>query len=267
MGPRGWATRAELLGRISARTLSSWVTSGTLVRLQAGVFATPAAAGRWRVRVAAALAGRGGAASHGTALALWELVTPRPGPVHVTVEDHRGARGSPGLVLHRNSAAYADGSTGCRSRPSSGRSSTRGGVLGHRCGPTSGQPRSRPSGDDSARPRTWPSSWIAALGCRIGPSSPPWWVCWPTDAAVNWRSGGAIRSCAPPACRPSPNSGTSPWAAIHSSWMPRTRTRCSLWRWTAPRSTGRGSSGSPTSVGTRSSRRSAGRRCATATAG
>ena len=108
VGPRGWATRAELLGRISARTLSSWVTSGTLVRLQAGVFATPAAAGRWRVRVAAALAGRGGAASHGTALALWELVTPRPGPVHVTVEDHRSARGSPGLVLHRNSAAYAD---------------------------------------------------------------------------------------------------------------------------------------------------------------
>ncbi|MGY1700041.1 DUF559 domain-containing protein [Geodermatophilus sp. SYSU D00766] len=108
VGPAGWATRAELLGRTSARTLSAWVTGGKLVRLQPGVFATPAAARRWRVRVAAALTGRGGVASHGTALALWGLVPPPAGPVHVTVEDRRSARGSAGVVLHRNSRALAD---------------------------------------------------------------------------------------------------------------------------------------------------------------
>ncbi|PRY45720.1 uncharacterized protein DUF559 [Geodermatophilus tzadiensis] len=108
VGERGWATRAELLGRISARTLSTWVTGGRLVRVQPGVFATPAAARRWRVRVAAALAGRDAVASHGTALALWELVPPPAGPVHLTVEDGRSARGSAGVVVHRNSRACTD---------------------------------------------------------------------------------------------------------------------------------------------------------------
>ncbi len=108
VGPMGWATRAQVLERISARTLSTRVTSGRLVRLGPGVLATPAAAGRWHVRVAAALAGRRGAASHGTALALWELVAPPAGPVHVTVEDSRSARGTAGVVLHRNSRALAD---------------------------------------------------------------------------------------------------------------------------------------------------------------
>ncbi|MGY1671323.1 DUF559 domain-containing protein [Geodermatophilus sp. SYSU D00710] len=108
VGSRGWATRAELLGQISARTLSDWVTTGRVVRLQSGVFAAPSAAGRWAVRVAAALAGRNAVASHGTALALWELVPPPAGPVHVTVPDHRSARGSAGVVLHRSSRAHAD---------------------------------------------------------------------------------------------------------------------------------------------------------------
>jgi very-short-patch-repair endonuclease len=108
VGAAGWATRAELLGRISARTLSAWVTTGRLVRLQPGVLATPAAAGRWRVRVAAALAGRAAVAGHGTALALWELVPPPAGPLHLVVEGHRSGRGSAGVVLHRDPAAYAD---------------------------------------------------------------------------------------------------------------------------------------------------------------
>ncbi len=108
VGPAGWATRAELLERISPRTLSAWVTSGRLVRLAPGVLAAPAASQRWRVRVAAALARRDAVASHGTALALWELVPPPPGPVHVTVEGSRSGRGSPGIVRHRSSDALAD---------------------------------------------------------------------------------------------------------------------------------------------------------------
>ena len=108
VGPDGWATRAELLQRISPRTLSSWVTGGRLVRLAPGVLAVPEAAPRWRVRVAAALSRRDAVASHGTALALWELVSPPAGPVHVTVGGSCSGRGSPGIVRHRSSAAVAD---------------------------------------------------------------------------------------------------------------------------------------------------------------
>lgn len=72
------------------------------------MFALPEAAASWRVRVAAALAGREGVASSVTALALWELAAHPPGPVHVSVEPSRSGRGSPGVVLHRSPGAYAD---------------------------------------------------------------------------------------------------------------------------------------------------------------
>jgi very-short-patch-repair endonuclease len=102
VGPAGWATTAELTTRVDRGTLRAWVATGRLVRLRAGVYATPAAAGRWHTRVAAALAGRSAVAGHSTALALWELIPPPPGPVHVCVEDRRSGRGSPGVVLHRS---------------------------------------------------------------------------------------------------------------------------------------------------------------------
>ncbi len=108
VGPRGWATRTELLRTVSARTLSTWVTGGRLVRLAPAVLATPSAARRWPVRVAAALAGRDAVASHGTALALWELLPPPAGPLHLTVGDSRSSRGWSGVVLHRNAGALAD---------------------------------------------------------------------------------------------------------------------------------------------------------------
>ena len=72
------------------------------MRLRPGVYATPEAAGQWLPRVAAALAGRSVVAGHGTALALWDVTPPPPGPVHVCVEDRRSGRGSPGVVLHRS---------------------------------------------------------------------------------------------------------------------------------------------------------------------
>jgi very-short-patch-repair endonuclease len=40
-------------------------------------------------------------ASHGTALALWELLPPPPGPFHLTVAATRSVRGSAGVQLHR----------------------------------------------------------------------------------------------------------------------------------------------------------------------
>jgi very-short-patch-repair endonuclease len=65
------------------------------------LYATPAAALDWRVRVEAAVRSRAGVASHATALALWELVPPG-GPVHVSVQAGRGSRPAPGVVVHRS---------------------------------------------------------------------------------------------------------------------------------------------------------------------
>jgi very-short-patch-repair endonuclease len=108
VGPEGWTTRARLLERVSGRTIHLWLRAGRIVRLESGLYATPRAATRWRVRLDAALAGREAVASHGTALALWELADPQPGPLHITVERGRSVRGSGGVVLHRAPGAYAD---------------------------------------------------------------------------------------------------------------------------------------------------------------
>jgi hypothetical protein len=101
VGPGGWATTAELTSQVSRGTVQTWVAAGRLVRLRPGVYATPQAAGQWLTRVAAAVSGRGALASHGTALALWELAPSTDGPVHVSVEAWRSGRGSAGVVLHR----------------------------------------------------------------------------------------------------------------------------------------------------------------------
>ena len=108
VGPAGWVTTAELLTRVSRRTVGYWVAQGRLVRLRPGVLALPGAAPDWRVRVAAALEGREAVASHTTALALWELVRHPAGPVHVSVDSSRSARGSAGVVVHRAPGAYED---------------------------------------------------------------------------------------------------------------------------------------------------------------
>ncbi|MBN1092047.1 DUF559 domain-containing protein [Blastococcus sp. TML/M2B] len=107
VGEAGWATAAELQRRISARAVGAWVAAGKLVLLRPGVYALPQAAGEWRVRLAAALA-RGGVASHVTALALWGLVEHPPGPVHVTVDLTRSARGSRGVTVHRSAGVDAE---------------------------------------------------------------------------------------------------------------------------------------------------------------
>lgn len=108
VGPDGWVTVPDLLQRVSRRTVAYWVAEGRLVRLRPGVLALPSASDDWRVRVAAALEGREAVASHGTALALWELAKHPPGPVHVTVDLARSGRGSAGVVVHRASGAVEE---------------------------------------------------------------------------------------------------------------------------------------------------------------
>ena len=106
IGEAGWITVPELLTRVSPRTIGSWIAQGKLVRLRPGVLAIPTSARRWRTQVAAALDGREAVASHVTALALWGLIEHPPGPVHVTVDLTRSARGSAGVALHRSSRIF-----------------------------------------------------------------------------------------------------------------------------------------------------------------
>ena len=101
VGPTGWCTWQDLTARVNRKTVSAWVDAGRLVRLHAGMYALPQVAETFRVRVAAATDASGGLASHRTALALWGLVPPDTGPVHVVVDAGRSARGHAGVVVHR----------------------------------------------------------------------------------------------------------------------------------------------------------------------
>lgn len=101
VGPDGWTTWERLVGQLSPTTVRAWVATGRLVHLDAGVYATPAAGADWRMRVCAIARRRQGVVSHSTALALWGLVPPPDGPVHLSVAPGRSGRGSTGVVLHR----------------------------------------------------------------------------------------------------------------------------------------------------------------------
>ncbi|PWW25165.1 uncharacterized protein DUF559 [Geodermatophilus normandii] len=103
VGPDGWTTWEALTARVDRGTVARWVATGRLARLQPGVYALPAVAGDWRLRVEAAVRASVGVVSHRSALALWELAPPG-GPVHLTVGHTRSARGTAGVVLHRTRA-------------------------------------------------------------------------------------------------------------------------------------------------------------------
>ena len=104
VGPQGWCTWAHLISRVDRKTVTAWVGSRRLVRLQAGIYALPRLATDFSVRVAAATEALDGLASHRTALAVWGLVPRDAGPVHVLVDQRRSGRGPSGVVVHRTSA-------------------------------------------------------------------------------------------------------------------------------------------------------------------
>jgi very-short-patch-repair endonuclease len=108
VGEAGWITAAELHRSVSPRTVGSWVAAGKLIRLRPGVLALPLSGSSWRRRLEAALEGTESVASHLTALALWELLPHPDGPVHVTVDLTKSARGSAGIVVHRSSDVFAE---------------------------------------------------------------------------------------------------------------------------------------------------------------
>ncbi|TFV55848.1 hypothetical protein E4P41_16625 [Geodermatophilus sp. DF01-2] len=103
VGPDGWVTWEALTARVDRKTVTAWLDSGRLLRLHRAVYALPTAVTDWRTRVEAAVRTCGGVVSHRSALALWGLIPPG-GPVHLTVEVARSARGTTGIVLHRTRA-------------------------------------------------------------------------------------------------------------------------------------------------------------------
>jgi very-short-patch-repair endonuclease len=101
VGPDGWTSWDSLIAQVDRKTVTRWVSSGRLERVQPGVYGLPAAMRDWRTRVEAAVYATGGVVSHRSALALWGLA-PLGGPIHVTVEHTRSGRGARGVVLHRS---------------------------------------------------------------------------------------------------------------------------------------------------------------------
>ncbi|MGN6256758.1 MAG: type IV toxin-antitoxin system AbiEi family antitoxin domain-containing protein [Solirubrobacterales bacterium] len=79
---------------------------GRLHRLHRGVYAVGHRAPSWRVRwMAAVLAcGEGTVLSHHSAAALWELLRPIDGPIHVSVPTTAGRPNRKGIHLHRCSS-------------------------------------------------------------------------------------------------------------------------------------------------------------------
>jgi very-short-patch-repair endonuclease len=77
------------------------MSTGKLVRPHPRIYAVPSAAAKWQVRLEAGLSARQAVASHGTALAVYGLIAPPAGPLHLTVQRGRSVRGSSDVVLHR----------------------------------------------------------------------------------------------------------------------------------------------------------------------
>lgn len=82
------------------------VRTGRLHRVHRGVYAVGhpivSLRGRWMAAVLAC--GDGAVLSHRSAAALWELLRPMEGPIHVSVPSHNGRKAPAGIRLHRCSS-------------------------------------------------------------------------------------------------------------------------------------------------------------------
>src|SRR4051794_29919425 len=88
---------------LSKRAAAGRVRSGRLHRLHRGVYAVghraPSHHARW---IAAVLAcGEGAVLSHHSAAALWELLKPIEGPIHISIPTTYGRKPQRGIHLHR----------------------------------------------------------------------------------------------------------------------------------------------------------------------
>jgi very-short-patch-repair endonuclease/predicted transcriptional regulator of viral defense system len=102
VGPDGWITWEALTARVDRKTVTTWVASGALHRIQPGIYTLPPGARNWHIRLEAAARACDGMVSHRSALALWELLPADDGPIHLAVDHGRSGRGSAGVVVHRS---------------------------------------------------------------------------------------------------------------------------------------------------------------------
>jgi very-short-patch-repair endonuclease len=100
----GVVTRKQIeAAGIASKTLTGRVRRGQLHRLHRGVYAVghraPSWQGRWMAAVLAC--GEGAVLSHHSAAALWELLRPIKGAIHVSVPTTSGRAAQRGIHLHR----------------------------------------------------------------------------------------------------------------------------------------------------------------------
>jgi very-short-patch-repair endonuclease len=114
----GIVTAAQLRGvGIGRSSIVKRVKAGRLHRMHRGVYAVGHAAppieGRWMAAVLAL--GDGAVLSHGSAAALWGLLRPFDGPIHVSVPSQGGRKSRRGIKVHR-CASLSPASTTRRNR-------------------------------------------------------------------------------------------------------------------------------------------------------
>ena len=103
--PNGVAPRTDLSLISSASSVARWTASGDLVHIHPGVVMLPHLRDDPIAQARAATLWAKGPISHVSALALWDVVDPLAGPVHVTVPADRFPRRTTGVVVHRTTSA------------------------------------------------------------------------------------------------------------------------------------------------------------------
>jgi hypothetical protein len=99
--PEGVATRIDLTLASSTSSVARWTASGDLLHVHPGVVMLPRAAEDPLARARAATLWAKAPLSHRSALALWDVVAPSSGLLHVTVPADRYPRRTSGVVVHR----------------------------------------------------------------------------------------------------------------------------------------------------------------------
>lgn len=100
----GVVSHRQLLGLgMSRSVISGWAKRGRLHRLHQGVYGVgllpTSPEGWWMAAVLAC--GTGAVLSHGSAAALWGLLRPPAGPIHVSVPSYSGRGQRSGIRIHR----------------------------------------------------------------------------------------------------------------------------------------------------------------------
>jgi hypothetical protein len=94
---------------LSPSAISRRVAAGRLFRVYRGVYAVghPGLSAKGRYKAATLACGEGCALSHRSAGALWEMIAPADGPVHVTVPVAGGRAIREGIRIHRSPSLVA----------------------------------------------------------------------------------------------------------------------------------------------------------------